>query len=244
MPNPRISPETRLDLDFIVTTVKWPQNPIGGVAVVGEAATRFFQQGILEPSTFANDRLNGGDRQRHIVAATMAVHQLLGVDRNAGLNAAVPFAHDLVRSGIISTAVEFSEGTDGRSLGLIERASGSLVERFVFMAENDALFLDGVHTYSQAAAGVFMAPGGEAQQHAEQYQSDILKITTQYEGDARMAEMNAARQGLSDAVRPLVAEAVSQVLPDAYVDATIANLMRWEPGMSLVNEYFAPPQQG
>jgi hypothetical protein len=248
-----ISTAQRLDLRFITATIEVPQSPVSGVAVMGETAFRSIQDQLYTPEQLVAAGLEeGSNRLQKITAATMAVHGLSEIGQNAGLSNALRFAYDLVRSGIISTAVEYGRGSEGVHLPAIERAGGAVVDEFL-QSSLDPQFIDDVRLYSKAAATVLTAPGSIPQLRAEQYQSEIVTVSAHFAAQppsaerdrARMGEMDAARKGLRADIRPFVAEAITNALPDVGdVSATVHNLTRWKPGESLVNEYFGRPQQG
>jgi len=249
MPNPRISPETRMDLRFLTATNEVAQHPSAGVALVGATAIRYMNKGTLSAAEVLSPRL-AGNNKKDIVAITAAAHRLVGAYgmTTETMNKTVPFAYDgLLMGSFISTAVEFDKGGSGSVLPTIDVLSDEQRERFAVLASNP----DQMYRLGGALADVaaeLMRADGAAQDPIDLYHDTIMEVSARYVSEpgnpGRFQELGEARDDLAGALTPIVGEAFSWSLNTHDTEVAAANLLRHTPADALLGKYFAPSQQG
>lgn len=220
-------------------TIRMAQLPLGGIAEMGTYAAA---SSVDTFRRYATSSLTG-ERLRPLLAGTIAVHEELDIN-NLSLRRGLPFAWELVQSGIVNALCRLADGDNSAATPTLGEITQDQVDKAADYLESTDNPL-GVPN-RLVAAGLFAVVdaklrGSDGRAAIDPYH-DAIRVAAKDPDDPIGAKNRARGEGMSH-LAPLVHEALEpfEAVPgiQAFAGALCAPV---DP--VLIDKHFGPPVAG
>lgn len=233
---------------FLDATVDVPQVPYGGVVEVGDLAVDLLDRGELDWYAFGLESL-AGLRLRHAIAETIREHGAAGVPNNEGLRRSMPFAYELVTSGVVHGIHLLREGDDSaqtREILPVDPREVASSAAFLTSADNRSYVRGLFAAVRTRLARTDVPPEQNVVAELDRYRPAIADISTRYMGlhdgisqGAKQRELVLERDKLMAVAGPAIHEALAPFAAErAGVRAFAGALACFDPSPQLYRKHF------